>query len=200
MGCHERGSFDNLSRSHTRVFPRSHLSTRWTAPQSTRKTVNTSTSSLYAPPSSWIRGEFALHHSGKYRNRCQVRMRLHNNQCKTACVQWREFRTCDELVRLIARGLSLSWSSITITSLSVRYFKIRVMLNKLKVYNKPEDLAICLIVSLLSRLFPFKVVRTGTLTPVECISRQTEISGNLGQISACRLFLLHVLREVHSVS
>jgi len=74
------------------------------------------------------------------------------------------------------------------------------MLNKLKVYNKPEDLAICFVVDLLSRLFPFKVVRTGTLTPVECISGQTEISGNLGQISACRLFLLHVLREVHSVS
>lgn len=82
-------------------------------------------------------------------------MRLHNNQCKTACVQWREFRTCDEVVRLIARGLFLSWSSITTKSPSVRYFKIRVMLNELKVYNKPEDLAICLIVSLLSRLFPF---------------------------------------------
>lgn len=155
MECHERGSFDSLSRSHTRVLPRPHLSTRWTAPQSTRKTVNTSTSSLDVPPSSWIRGEFALHHGGKYRNRCQVRMRLHNNQCKTACVQWREFRTCDEVVRLIARPLSLSWSAITIKSLRVRYFKIRVMLNKLKVYNKPEDLAIWLIVSLLSRLFPF---------------------------------------------
>lgn len=81
------------------------------------------------------------------------------------------------------------------------------MLNKLKVYNKPEDFAICLIVSLSSRLFPFKVVRTGTLTPVECISRQTEISGNLGQISACRLFLLQwmyserciLYREVRTV-
>lgn len=81
------------------------------------------------------------------------------------------------------------------------------MLNKLKVYNKPEDLAICFIVDLLSRLFPFKVVRTGTLTPVECISRQTEISGNLGQISACRLFLLQwmyserciLYREVRTV-